>query len=240
RQHLLTITGSPSVGLGGQQSREAREGVSAMSNHIHVSCALPSNVGGSSSSSSATPSVAKKSANPVSLSSLRKFSNNSTSVSAGSAGNAKEHHHSRLSILSPSKSLKFLSPRVTLPVTRSVEPSSQGVMPATPSSSSRQSLSTPSPVPMEYCVGAGSKKNMATLNNSTNNYGYDNERGDYPVIKHDHLVYRYEIIDTLGLDYSVRDKGEEGAAEAKALDRKGKGRAVGEVLDLESDEWNTS
>jgi dual specificity tyrosine-phosphorylation-regulated kinase 2/3/4 len=52
--------------------------------------------------------------------------------------------------------------------------------------------------PRVYSVGAGSKKNMATLNNSTNNYGYDDERGDYLVIKHDHLAYRYEIIDTLG------------------------------------------
>ncbi|KAF8610562.1 kinase-like protein [Ceratobasidium sp. AG-I] len=52
--------------------------------------------------------------------------------------------------------------------------------------------------PRVYCVGAGSKKNMATRDNSTNNYGYDDERGDYLVIKHDHLAYRYEIIDTLG------------------------------------------
>ncbi|QRV86544.1 dual-specificity tyrosine-(Y)-phosphorylation regulated kinase [Ceratobasidium sp. AG-Ba] len=348
RQHLPTIAGSPSVGLGGQQ---AREGVSAMSGStvketptkiprsrrtsLNISglgvaqqtkvqtpsrdgspsgqssanefgmmgsgetpkpqyattgatarssvraspqsisrAPRQSNAGGSSSSSSATPSVAKKSANPVSLSSLRKFSNNSTSVSAGSAGTSNEQHHSRLSILSPSKSLKFLSPKVTVPVTRSVESTSRGVTPATPSSS-RQSLSTPSPVPQEvdeeeaagdeemmayirrlharklasgakreeleemlkfpepippkagltpaemlgssqndylceyerkemqdfprlYYIGAGSKKNMATLNNSTNNYGYDDERGDYLVIKHDHLAYRYEIIDTLG------------------------------------------
>ncbi|KAG9080409.1 hypothetical protein FRC06_006623, partial [Ceratobasidium sp. 370] len=248
-QHLPTIAGSPSVGLRGQQSCEyAMAGATARSS---------SNVGGSPSSSSATPLVTKRSANPVSLSSLRKFSNNCTSVSASSAGNTKEHHHSRLSILSPSKSLKFLSPKVTSPVTRSVEPSSWGVTPATPSSS-RQSLSMPSPVPMEYCVGAGSKKNMATLNNSTNNYDYDDERGDYLVIKHDHLAYRYEIIDTLGPDYSALDKGEEGAAEAKApgvhldddhysrfaplqpADCKGKGRAMGKVLDLESDKWNMS
>ncbi|KAG9092258.1 hypothetical protein FRC06_000173 [Ceratobasidium sp. 370] len=90
------------------------------------------------------PLVAKK----TGKSDLREFSSNSTSVSAGSAGNAKEHHHTRHSILSPSKSLKFLSPKVTLPVTRSVELSSRGVTPAAPSSS-RQSLSTPSPVPME-------------------------------------------------------------------------------------------
>ncbi|KAG9126303.1 hypothetical protein FRC07_004041 [Ceratobasidium sp. 392] len=357
RQHLPTIAGSPSVGLGGQQARESRDGVSSMSNSTitkETPTKIPrmsdrsrrtslnitglstaqqakaqapsrdgspsgqssstnefgligsgetpkpqyattgatarttvraspqsvsraprqSNAGNSSSSSSATPSVAKKSTHPVSLSSLRKFSNNTTSVSAGSTGNAKEPHHSRLSILSPSKSLKFLSPKVSLPVARSAEPPSRGVTPATPSSS-RQSLSTPSPVPMEideeelagdeemmayirrlharklasgakreeleemlkfpepipakagmtpsevlessqndylceyerkemmdfprvYCVGAGSKKNMATLNSSTNNYGYDDERGDYLVIKHDHLAYRYEIIDTLG------------------------------------------
>ncbi|KAG8761765.1 hypothetical protein FRC11_013221, partial [Ceratobasidium sp. 423] len=50
-----------------------------------------------------------------------------------------------------------------------------------------------------YYVGQGSKKNMATLDNSTNNYGYDNERGDYLDTKHDHLAYRYEIIDILGV-----------------------------------------
>ncbi|KXN87710.1 Dual specificity protein kinase pom1 [Leucoagaricus sp. SymC.cos] len=39
---------------------------------------------------------------------------------------------------------------------------------------------------------------MATLDNSTNNHGYDDERGDYLVVNHDHLAYRYEVIDTLG------------------------------------------
>ncbi|CAE6520996.1 unnamed protein product [Rhizoctonia solani] len=234
---------------------------------------LPVTTGNSSSSSSAATPSAKKSAHPVSLSSLRKFSHNSTSVSAGSNRAAKDPHHSRLSILSPTK-LKFLSPKVNLPVTRVADTSSRGFVPGTPSSS-RQSLSTPSPVPQEvdeeeiagdeemaayikrlharklaagakreeldemlkfpepipskagltpaellassqndhlcpyerkevldferaYYVGQGSKKNMATLDSSTNNYGYDDERGDYLVIKHDHLAYRYEIIDTLG------------------------------------------
>ncbi|CAE7217450.1 unnamed protein product [Rhizoctonia solani] len=236
---------------------------------------LPITTGNSSSSSSAATPSAKKSAHPVSLSSLRKFSNNSTSVSAGptSNGSAKDSHHSRLSILSPTK-LKFLSPKVNLPVARVAETSSRAIVPGTPSSS-RQSLSTPSPVPQEldeeemagdeemaayikrlharklaagakreeldemlkfpepippkaglapaellassqnehlcpyerkevldferaYYVGQGSKKNMATLDHSTNNFGYDDERGDYLVIKHDHLAYRYEIIDTLG------------------------------------------
>ncbi|KAJ7067731.1 hypothetical protein B0H15DRAFT_895756 [Mycena belliarum] len=52
--------------------------------------------------------------------------------------------------------------------------------------------------PSVYCIGARSKKKAAVLENSTNNYGYDDERGDYLVVNHDHLAYRYEIIDTLG------------------------------------------
>ncbi|KAJ6594411.1 kinase-like domain-containing protein [Mycena capillaripes] len=52
--------------------------------------------------------------------------------------------------------------------------------------------------PAVYCVGARSKKNFAVLDDSTNNYGYDDDRGDYLVVKHDHLAYRYEIIGTLG------------------------------------------
>ncbi|KAK7466914.1 serine/threonine protein kinase, CMGC, dual-specificity [Stygiomarasmius scandens] len=49
-----------------------------------------------------------------------------------------------------------------------------------------------------YYIGARSKKNFATLDNSTNNYGYDDDRGDYQVVNHDHLAFRYEVIDTLG------------------------------------------
>jgi len=49
-----------------------------------------------------------------------------------------------------------------------------------------------------YYIGANSKKKMAVLDISTNNYGYDDERGDYLIVNHDHLAYRYEVIDTLG------------------------------------------
>jgi dual specificity tyrosine-phosphorylation-regulated kinase 2/3/4 len=49
-----------------------------------------------------------------------------------------------------------------------------------------------------YCIGTNSKKKLATLDNSSSNYGYDDERGDYLVVNHDHLAYRYEIVDTLG------------------------------------------
>ncbi|KAF9472607.1 hypothetical protein BDN70DRAFT_886832 [Pholiota conissans] len=52
--------------------------------------------------------------------------------------------------------------------------------------------------PSVYCIGADSRKKPAVLDNPTNNYGYDDERGDYLVVNHDHLAYRYEIMDTLG------------------------------------------
>ncbi|KAM6500735.1 hypothetical protein JOM56_003749 [Amanita muscaria] len=52
--------------------------------------------------------------------------------------------------------------------------------------------------PSVYCTGENSRKNLAVLSNSTNNYGYDDDRGDYLVINRDHLAYRYEIMDTLG------------------------------------------
>ncbi|ESK96823.1 cmgc dyrk dyrk2 protein kinase [Moniliophthora roreri MCA 2997] len=52
--------------------------------------------------------------------------------------------------------------------------------------------------PNVYYLGQRSKKNPATLDNSTNNYGYDDDRGDYQVVNRDHLAFRYEVIDTLG------------------------------------------
>lgn len=52
--------------------------------------------------------------------------------------------------------------------------------------------------PNVYYIGARSKKHDASLDHTTNNYGYDDDRGDYLVVNHDHLAYRYEVIDTLG------------------------------------------
>ncbi|KAI0747805.1 hypothetical protein C8Q80DRAFT_696202 [Daedaleopsis nitida] len=216
---------------------------------------------------------------------LRKSSTSSVATVASTTSGAHEqqpqssHSHHRFSALSPSKGLKLLSPKVSLPTPRSSSnnnsstPSIQQTM-GTPSSS-RQSLSTPSPAPSSvdeeellgdeemmqyikrqqakklqngstqedldamlrfpepippaaamspqtvlksdqarwlceyerkeimdfesvYFVGARSEKKMATPDNATNNFGYDDERGDYLVINHDHLAYRYEIIDTLG------------------------------------------
>lgn len=49
-----------------------------------------------------------------------------------------------------------------------------------------------------YYVGRRDTKKMATKIDSTNNHGYDDDRGDYQIIEGDHIQYRYEIIDTLG------------------------------------------
>ncbi|KAF9452805.1 hypothetical protein P691DRAFT_659930 [Macrolepiota fuliginosa MF-IS2] len=205
---------------------------------------------------------------------LRKPSTGSVASISTPAANAEQPSSShRFSALSPSKGLKLLGPKPSL---RSANSSSTQAPPARASpSSSRQSLSTPSPVPSTmdeeellgdeemknyirrqqakklaagatqeelealmdfpkpidpvppsspnatlrssqvqylseferkeiqdyasvYYIGAKSKKKMATLDNSSNNHGYDDERGDYLVVNHDHLAYRYEVIDTLG------------------------------------------
>lgn len=49
-----------------------------------------------------------------------------------------------------------------------------------------------------YYVGNKKDKKPATRDVSSNNYGYDDDRGDYLVINNDHLAYRYEITGTLG------------------------------------------
>lgn len=49
-----------------------------------------------------------------------------------------------------------------------------------------------------YFFGARSQKKLATLDNSTNNHGYDDDRGDYLIVNHDHLAYRYEVVGSLG------------------------------------------
>lgn len=49
-----------------------------------------------------------------------------------------------------------------------------------------------------YFVGQGSQKKLATKKDAANNFGYDDERGDYIIVEHDHILFRYEVIDTLG------------------------------------------
>lgn len=49
-----------------------------------------------------------------------------------------------------------------------------------------------------YYIGTRSEKTQATPDVTANNFGYDDERGDYTVVPGDHLAYRYEIMDVLG------------------------------------------
>ena len=52
--------------------------------------------------------------------------------------------------------------------------------------------------PSVYYIGTGSEKKLAHPERTTNNYGYDDDRGDYLVVDRDHLAYRYEVMDSLG------------------------------------------
>ena len=42
------------------------------------------------------------------------------------------------------------------------------------------------------------KKHVGDLDAHSNNFGYDDERGDYNIVFGDHLAYRYEVVDLLG------------------------------------------
>lgn len=50
-----------------------------------------------------------------------------------------------------------------------------------------------------YFYGTKSaRKIVGDLNHATNNFGYDDDRGDYNIVMGDHLAYRYEVVDMLG------------------------------------------
>ncbi|KAL8768007.1 MAG: hypothetical protein Q9209_005678 [Squamulea sp. 1 TL-2023] len=49
-----------------------------------------------------------------------------------------------------------------------------------------------------FCGLDNAKKHVGDLSAETANFGYDDERGDYSIVKGDHLAYRYEIVDILG------------------------------------------
>jgi len=51
--------------------------------------------------------------------------------------------------------------------------------------------------PQIWYFGAGAQKLRGT-SSATNNHSYDDERGDYLVVLHDHILYRYEVMSPLG------------------------------------------
>jgi hypothetical protein len=52
--------------------------------------------------------------------------------------------------------------------------------------------------PQVWYLGAGASKHRASPEAGSNNHGYDDDRGDYRVVTHDHLAYRYEVLGMLG------------------------------------------
>ncbi|KAL1925271.1 uncharacterized protein VTP21DRAFT_154 [Calcarisporiella thermophila] len=54
--------------------------------------------------------------------------------------------------------------------------------------------------PKVYYLGqhASGQKKAANLEVSHNNFGYDDDRGDYQIVIRDHISYRYEVLDILG------------------------------------------
>mmetsp|Transcript_55747 Transcript_55747/g.181009 ORF Transcript_55747/g.181009 Transcript_55747/m.181009 type:complete len:560 (+) Transcript_55747:1948-3627(+) len=51
--------------------------------------------------------------------------------------------------------------------------------------------------PQIWFFGAGSTKIRGT-SGAVNNHSYDDERGDYLIVLHDHVLYRYEVMSPLG------------------------------------------
>ena len=49
-----------------------------------------------------------------------------------------------------------------------------------------------------FCGTRDAKKFVGNLTTECANFGYDDERADYNIVKGDHLLYRYEIVDILG------------------------------------------
>ncbi|KAK3817500.1 MAG: kinase-like domain-containing protein [Benniella sp.] len=53
--------------------------------------------------------------------------------------------------------------------------------------------------PQVYYVGQNCRHKKATsMDASHSNFGFDDERGDYIIINHDHIMFRYEVLDMLG------------------------------------------
>lgn len=52
--------------------------------------------------------------------------------------------------------------------------------------------------PQSWYYGQHSAKIQAKKELASNNFGYDDERGDYVVVERDHIMFRYEITGTLG------------------------------------------
>jgi dual specificity tyrosine-phosphorylation-regulated kinase 2/3/4 len=48
-----------------------------------------------------------------------------------------------------------------------------------------------------YYIGKLANKKKPTVSNQ-NNFGFDDDRGDYQIVMRDHIAYQYEIVETVG------------------------------------------
>jgi len=73
-----------------------------------------------------------------------------------------------------------------------------------------------------YYIRADSAKKPAHPDRSTNNYGYNDDWGDYLVVDQDHLGYRYEVMDSLvfGQVLSCQDHATGGSVTIKVIRNK--------------------
>lgn len=52
--------------------------------------------------------------------------------------------------------------------------------------------------PQVFFLGSSANKVKGSISNPKNNHGYDDDRGDYNIILHDHVAFRYEVLSVLG------------------------------------------
>eukprot|EP01065_Artemidia_motanka_P050422 TRINITY_DN8620_c0_g1_i1.p1 TRINITY_DN8620_c0_g1~~TRINITY_DN8620_c0_g1_i1.p1 ORF type:complete len:551 (+),score=93.80 TRINITY_DN8620_c0_g1_i1:74-1726(+) len=52
--------------------------------------------------------------------------------------------------------------------------------------------------PHVFFLGGGAEKIRGSISNSRNNHGFDDDRGDYNYVLHDHIGFRFEVLSILG------------------------------------------
>eukprot|EP01012_Entosiphon_sulcatum_P025997 TRINITY_DN31398_c0_g1_i1.p1 TRINITY_DN31398_c0_g1~~TRINITY_DN31398_c0_g1_i1.p1 ORF type:complete len:540 (-),score=64.37 TRINITY_DN31398_c0_g1_i1:56-1675(-) len=52
--------------------------------------------------------------------------------------------------------------------------------------------------PQVFFLGSSASKIKGSISNPKNNHGYDDDRGDYNIVLHDHVAFRYEVLNVLG------------------------------------------
>ena len=107
------------------------------------------------------------------------------------------------------------------PPTHAVPVTPKAALKLYPKSLSEYELSECLEYPSIYYTGTVADK-IKRNSSSQPNHGYDDDRGDYNIVMHDHFAYRYEVVDSLG-------KGSFGQV-VKCYDYKTKGMIAVKVI----------